>query len=471
MKAKQLIILSAIFTLLILGAFLKSCRESVHLPQEVYSDFSLSFPKESVSEIDLIKPGATQSESYAVKLVKESSLWRIKSLESARADESKIDEFVGKILELKGEIRGTDKSVFSDFKITDGEAFEVNVRDADGKNLAGFLVGLTVTDSQSIFIRKKGSDLVYVCPVNVLQFAGISGDLNSEHPSSEYWAAQDIGVFEASKVRGISIKRYPNQRETEAVSLIRPAGSDWEFQRSYGLFKADSQKVSDFLESFKTINARKIEHSKRRDFGFSSPVWVMTLETEGGAKMTYTAGAMERETQLYPIQISTEPIVYEIPQNAFQKIDQDDSAFFASGILDFSPPQVKQLTVKSAQKQMTFDLAAQKSEGLVNYLNDLKMLRVKRLIFDPAESGKVKNPGREWIKLDFHDGKSLILDTGETLPSGTDKSMDYAAIIRGTQPPFVISKDTHNQLFENLDRLIAPPKALPSPEKSSSEHP
>lgn len=458
MKPRQLLFLAAIFALLILIVVLRQLKQPPELATEEYAPLDLSFDEAQLGKIELYASKREGDES-PVSLVKDQTDWKIPTLWNARADSDKIEGFLTLIKSAKGEIRANDRSLFEDFGIRDEEAFHVKLSDQADHELLHLLIGTKKADYQTLFVRKKDSDHVYMTNANLYGQIGIYGDPDTNAPKSDYWASTQLAHYEDESVKEIEKIRFQDGREivTASVALaVDPYDStkkEWTFKRDGIPFPIDPEKIKQFLSSIKSWRAMEVLNPTSKDYGFATPVWRLSIGREGSEPIMLTAGPHDSEADAYPIQVSTEPVVYQLSKYYFENLDIDDSKFFRDDPLQVEPDHVEKLVVHAGKQEFSFEPKQKTWEALTNYLNDLKTFRVDRLIFDEKEKKLVKPRGKNWIEIQLEGKVPQILDVGE--PISKDSSM-YAAVIRDSDHPFAIDDSVFQKFFGNLDRLAEP---------------
>ncbi|OGX04160.1 MAG: hypothetical protein A3G87_08945 [Omnitrophica bacterium RIFCSPLOWO2_12_FULL_50_11] len=458
MKPKQLLFLSAIFALLVLAVVLRQLQRPPELTTEEYAPLDFSFDESRIGKIEIYKPKGADEETQ-VSLVKEETGWKISTLWNARADVDKVEQFLTQIKHAKGEIRAKDQSLFEDFGIRDDEALHVKLSDLSENELLHLLIGTKKADDRSLFIRKNDSEVVYVTNANLYGQMGVYGNPDTEPPKSDYWVSTQLAHYDTDSVKRIEKVRFEKGVEivTARVALtIDPYDStkrEWKFERSGLPFAIDPEKIKQFLESAKTWVAKDVVDSKAKDYGFSSPLWRLSIVQDGREPIILTAAPYDSEADAYPIQVSTEPVVFQLSKYYFENLDIDDSKFFRDNPLQVEPDQVEKLVIHTPKQEMSFEPKQKTWEGLTNYLNDLKTFRVDRMLFDAREKKKVGPEGENWIKIQLVGKAAQFLDVGELI---TKDTKTYAASIRGTDHPFAIDDSMFQKLFGNLDRLATP---------------
>lgn len=459
MKLKQILVLILILLLLIAGVVARQFQKpAADLATQEYVSLGLSFDTSKVEKIQLGK-GAVSSDpqrGLLVNIVKDASgkYWRIPDFSNATADQDKINEFLKQINEAKGELRGSDKALFADFKIGEDEAFRVELLDKDWKSLLTFFIGAKKA-GYDLFVRKDGSDAIYLTNANLLGAMGVYGDPEKEKSPMDYWASLRYAEgLEIEKVNTLEATRFKDGGAVVAANVVRQVNPEdsskkiWKYGRSEVPFAVDADKIQRFLSSLTQGQASKVLDPKAKDYGLASPSWKMKLGLEGGGEVTFTVSKQDPETKNYFLQTSAASAVFQLSEYYLRNMDIDDSKFFVDNSLDVNPDKVENLVIHTAEKELKFTPKQQKSDALTSYMTDLKTFSVARLLFDGLEQKKATP--RQWLEIQEEGKTPRILEVGEVL----SENKEYAARLRNnTAQPFAISEATVKKLFDNLDRL------------------
>lgn len=451
MKQKQLANLAVVFVVLALLVTLKNTRKPKELTTQEFASLNLSFDMELVASVDLFRPKEKDQEEY-VEMVREDKGWKIKSFLNARADSKKIGDFLKAVQSAQGEIRGKDKSLFKDFGIGEEDAYGIRLQDSKGKNILDLRLGLKKVGSGSFFIRKEGSDLVYLSEADLFGKMGIYGDPKEESLGHDYWAAKNVLDLKPEEVKALEVKR-PFKGEGTAAGVSRAPADlrSWKFHRTDLPFKIGPEKVINFIESFKTWGAQRIADPKEKDYGFDSPRWQLILTPVDGEPVTVTAVLPDPETKSVPIQVSSEPVVFLMAPYYAENMNADDGRFFEDNPLGVDAGKIQTLAVHADKKHFELHPKDKQWEGLTRYLEELKNFRPSKLIFDPEMKKKAKG-GRYWIQI-VKEGapEPLFLDFGDKI-----SDTEYVVSIRGNAYPFAAADAYFQQFFEDTARLEAP---------------
>ncbi len=326
MKSKQIVLLGIIFAVLVLGVCVKELQKPKELSVEEYAPLQFSFDTGVIEKI-LLSKAAEKS----IELVKENGQWRIPGLWNARADENAIQKFLAETRQAKGEVRSSDSSLLKDFGLGDDQALSVSLFEKSEKPAVRFFIGGERAEDGFVFLKFENSDMVYLAQADLLTPMKVYGSLNEKKLSAESWAALNPFPFEPSQVTGLELKRVEKGKENVTVALEAVKEGDkknWHSSKKDVPFKMASEKVEAFLFSLTNVQAAKVLDPKAS--GFDAPVWQMQLTLEGGREILVKAKPEENEGEgasHVMMQISTEPVLFQISKHYFETLDIEDKQF------------------------------------------------------------------------------------------------------------------------------------------------
>lgn len=324
MKTKQIWILLVILVILGIGTFLRQTQKPSELALEEFTPLNLSFDEAAVQKIVIERTWEKQEDVnpvQRVEIVKSGEGWKLPEFYDARVSAEKIKEFFRQTREAQGEQRARGKELLKDFGIEDRGSFRVLFYGADSKPLLDFFLGLK-TARASFFIRKAGSDSVYLTGTNFFAQMGIYGDPAKDNLFPEKWAAADFLKFDSAKVQSLEIKNLENRDEIK-LGLERVHGQ-WQFKKPGGI-KVSAQKVSEFIAGMASWSAEKVIAGDSKDF--SKPFWQMTVGLEGAQPKVFKAVKSGEKNDEIFIRIEGEKTAYQFPSYYFESLNSDDAAF------------------------------------------------------------------------------------------------------------------------------------------------
>lgn len=454
MKLKHLFILGLVLLGLGLAVVLKQQKKPAELSTQEYTPLNLTFDSSKVSKIEIGK-GKDQK---LVELVKESdNQWTIPSFFNAKADTDKITDLLKAIQEAKGELRAKEKSLFSDFEIGEEEAYRIALHDQKGNALFVFLLGIKRPQPGTVFIRRSDAEQVYLTDSDLFSRIGIYDDPAKETVKSDVWAQMILVNVQADLVDEILAKRFEKGREIITSYVRRQTDPNdlskktWSYERKDFAFSLDEGRIKQFIESFKSWPATKVLDPKARDYGFANPKWLMKLHLESGEEIVMTAGAEDPDTKGTFMQVSNEPIVFQLPSYYFKYMGIDDSKFFAENPLGIQTEKIDKVFIHTPSREVTLSPTEDKRDVVTNYLNNLKSFFISKLAFDPNSKIDLKSGQLHWVEIKMEGANTSRFIDVEGVALAEAK--EYLTQERGRPQLFVISETQFKKLFEDLESL------------------
>ncbi len=336
MKPKQIIILSVILGILVLGILLKSWIRSVGDSAGARQGDRVAlteFDPAKLERILISRPARTGgSQTPAVELTKENGVWKVKSLWGAQADPEKVEAFLERLRSMQGELRGSGKKLFADFGIQDAEAFSIKLFGTGNALLQDLRLGTKQAGEHAYFIRQATSEKVYFVEANIAELLGMATDFNEAIPASLFWADLSLFNFDPEKVSKITLYLLKGEertmimgleRETDPQSLLK---SPWKFLRKDMTSSLDPDKVLKFIARMKSIKAGEVVDPDAKGYGLEKPVWQLAV-TEAGKKTLLNAGPKDEKGGLYYVKRSGSPTVFGLQVSFFDDLNVDDTFF------------------------------------------------------------------------------------------------------------------------------------------------
>lgn len=333
MEKKQILILVLILGALTIGIVAKSWIQANDFTVQsgVTTEDAVLFQLDP-AKVERILIGKGPS-TPPIELFKEKDLWRVKSLWGVRADAGKVKNLLEKLQSAKGELRGTQKKLFSDFGIRDEEALSIIITDAGNKALLDLRVGIQQAGMQGCFLRKAGSEEVYLSEVNVPGLLGIYASLKEGLPLNDYWADVTLFNLQAEKVQKITVHFIKNgvKTMTAGVALVVDSKDTtkktWSFlQRPDKSSSLDPEKVTRFIATLNSIKAIGVADPNGKNYGLENPSLEVAV-TEGDEETVLSLGAKDEKANIYFVKLSNSTTVFTLTAYYFEDLGIDDTRF------------------------------------------------------------------------------------------------------------------------------------------------
>ncbi len=447
MKPKQVLILALLCVALIIGIILKQSHKVPELSTQEYAPLDLSFDSVKAAKLEILN-GKNEK---LVELAKIDSGWQVVNFNHARSDQQKIDQLFNSIRSTKGELRAKDKALFSDFGISDEQAYSVVVSDSAGAVLLNVKLG-TKRPGSAVFLRQTNSDVVYYVATDLFSQIGLNDDPAKTPPKSDYWVSVSIVNFQTDDVKHLEATRFENGQAIKTAQVSRQTDPNdlskktWQFERKDLPFPLDSEKIKTFLNSIKMFPALKPLDPKAQNYGFDKPVWSLKLVLEDGKEIILTAGSVNAENQARYVSVSTEPVAFELADYYFKTLDIDDSKFFVNNPLGIEPEKTTKLGLQAGPKKADIDVNGKPSDVVKSYLSNLQTISVGRLLWNEKEAKKLNGANVQTLTLQKDSGQAQTLKVGEIV---SEQPKEYAARLSSGTAPFTISQAVFEAIFQN----------------------
>ncbi len=449
MKPKQILVLALLFFALFVGIILKQNQKVPELSTEEYAPLDLSFDVSKAAKLEIFKG----KDEKLVDVAKTNAGWRVLNFHNARADQEKINDLFKAINAAKGEMRAKDKNLFADFGIADESAYRLVISNAANAALLSVKLGTKKPAYSAVFLRAGNSENVYYVATDLFSHLGVYDDPNKVAPKSDYWVSVKLVEFQAEEVNQIQNTRFENGHDLVTAHAVRKTDSNdltkkkWQFELANSPFPIEGEKVKQFLNSVKTWQALKASDPKAQDYGFDKPIVSFKLGFEDGKEILIQAGAENPTNKARYIWVSSEPVVFELPDYYFKNLNIDDSKFFIENPLGVDPQKTTKLIVNLGSKKLDISVKEKVSDALTNYLTKLKTFSVARLLFQEADIKKLSSSGAaKSLAIYKENGEALTLEVGAMVG---DQPKEYAARVSNKGNAFAISEAIYRFLFEN----------------------
>ncbi len=151
----------------------------------------------ATSDIRGFKCYLSGKEEEAVHVAREDEGWVVRSKFNAPAQESKVQELLDPLADLKGELRSSSDEVLEDYRIADDSAVHLVLFDAEGQEIKHLLLGKRGPAWNETFVRLSGSSDVYLVGENLRNPFGMHSEETTQAPESKTWC--DLTLMKLSK--------------------------------------------------------------------------------------------------------------------------------------------------------------------------------------------------------------------------------------------------------------------------------
>lgn len=286
--------------------------------------------KSTLDRVELFSGSAPEDK---VVLQKKGEEWLITSLHNAPADKNAVDDFISKILAMKGEPRATadNDEKLANFALKDDEAFHVQAWLASGGNPALELLFGKAADYRTVFVRKAGESKVFVESNNLRREAGAGETGEDLRPKSNKWLKAQIFDVDADNAAKVTLK-YPDkelvfdrkelEKESETQEADPEMQYEWVLATDPDAKDFKSTEVKTILTKFSTITATDVAGPDDKDTcGFNPPAFTATISFADGSEKVFYGGRNAAEDKYYLQQAGQEPeLMYQVAKYNFEQV-------------------------------------------------------------------------------------------------------------------------------------------------------
>lgn len=381
----MLIILIGVLVVLSLIVILRQVKEPERPTLVEQAGFEKLIPdtlkKENIVKLELY---AGAKPDQKVVLEKDGDKWRVTTHFNSPAKKETVEEYLDKILKLRGEFRAevaTDDAL-SDYNLKDDQAFYVSVfTSKEGEPALKLLVGKS-PDFRLTFVRKAGERKIYDGGVNLRSEAGVYGDEVDKTPGPDKWLDKDIVRVEKDKITKLAYimpdKKFTFERREKEVPVeqneSKKEGEEATSEgSSEGEKKAQTKKeyewvlaeggaserfkdsgLQNLLGRFNPLTATSIvDPAKKADWGLESPEFKLTISREGDSDIVIEGGRPDTSKGGYiRVATSQEDIVYELSKYMFEQIFPKGQDLFDLPSLNLDKEKIKQVEINLPESKV-----------------------------------------------------------------------------------------------------------------------
>jgi hypothetical protein len=481
MNMKKLLPLVGVLAILvILVAIKKGATPEPKLVDQV--KLSALVPGDTTSgDIARLELYTGESPDEKLTLAMEGDAWRLTSHFDAPVSDEKIDGFLKKLGNMKGEYRATTESDddLVAYDLTDAKAFHVTGYTKDGTEPAFHILAGKSADYRTVFVRQAGESDVMVEQVNLRQEAGIYGE-STDPPKPDSWFDKEIINVVGDAVTKIELETPHNKlafektanepepapetptegdSEGDAASTPPPAPEityTWTLASGGYDDKLKESGVLNILTSLDPLNASAlVDPAKKAEWGLDEPTFRCTLHLNTQDAPIVIEGSRVSPEDAYVRVASTErEVIYQLSKYDFERIFPNGTNFFTLPAIEVDAATVNRVEVSQpgggyvlTKTDDTWSVATPLASLPVQ---DDKVSVVAETVatWEPADYADASVPsGLESalrrVTISTADGQSKSLIVGSETPA----AVGSFARIDGSTKPFVISSDDAAKIF------------------------
>lgn len=284
MKQKYVMPLAAVFVILLALVVLKQMtKPKLNITDQVKLTTLVpeGLNKADIAKLELYSGGKADSKVTLQRSDADPNIWWITSHFNAPADKDKIEGFIEKALNLKGEVRekAAGDATLTAYNLKDDSAFHVKgYKKGDDKPSIDVLVGKAPAMEQ-VLMRAADSTDVYLLDTNLKREAAVYQDDPATAPTHETWLKKEVVNIAKDTISKIVVstpdKRLVVAKEKKEVPV------------------EESAKPADGSSDSATKDTEKKEEGEKKDEKPKTKTEVKWVLAEGGAGLEVKQSGIE----------------------------------------------------------------------------------------------------------------------------------------------------------------------------------
>lgn len=284
-------------------------------------------------EADVVYGITARKQGEALELSRTGDGWVLSSRHDAPANENKVATLLGNLESAEGEFRSASAAALGDYALADTSALHLELRGEGGDILLHLLLGKRSGGGN--FVRRDGSDEVYLASHNFLGDFGIWGDEISA-PRPQTW--MDLAVFSAPRdsVRAVTIEGPEVQLAMEkefaapdtSAAAAAPREYEWRVTRPDD-FLAVKTRADGIVGSLASMRMSDVVSGGEVDpaWGLGEDAALVRVLLASGDEVVLEFGApLEGDENARYFRVRGEPLVWKAPgylyNNIFKPVDE-----------------------------------------------------------------------------------------------------------------------------------------------------
>lgn len=377
MKVKTLIPFIVILAILVGIVLWQKVSEKPNEPIATQIGLETLVP-EGLQETDIKKLEMYSGEAPEEKVVleRDGDAWRITSLYNAPGNAETIDDFLEKLLGLKGEPRakGDTEERLADFALTDKEAFHIQAYTADAETPAMHILFGEAADFRTVFLRKADDSRVFVEATNLRREAGVSDSGEGTTPKQEKWLQTKLLEVADANITKLAVS-YPDKDLTltreEVVKESEPKADEGEGENAtpvepevtYNWVLSDGgyndqikeSEVKTLLTRFNNLTVTNVaDPARKTELGFDTPNFRITISQKDGEDVVLLGGFDKPGGDTFIQRVGAEPeLIYQISKFNFEQVFLQGSKLFTLPEWQEDKDALRTITVSGPQDSYT----------------------------------------------------------------------------------------------------------------------
>ncbi len=326
-----------------LGALYFYLQQPEKIDQEqLYTQVVPQFDKDTIVEISAHIPAKEGEKGHPLHLVRKEGRWLVQRWDKekpywAPAKEEKFGRLLAALRGLAGEKRASGKDLFATFALDKDQAMRVELKKSGGGKIA-LEIGKRGPRWNSSFVKRPGSDDIYICSQNLLSLFEIWSEKPAGSLSARPWTEKTIVAEGPGEVEGVSYtrgtlewslvaKKDEEQEDREkARSEEKEEGSkplQYVFNYNGEAGSRTEEEARKILQGFLPLHGNDVVNpSRASDYGLGpgQQSGRLTIHMKGKGVKILHVGLMDEKAQKGWIEDGRGNI-YEVGVNVIKKIE------------------------------------------------------------------------------------------------------------------------------------------------------
>jgi hypothetical protein len=474
MKGRQLLILGTVLVVLVIIGLVARFAGSKTTAVSGEDVLIEKFEPDKVAAMEFYH-GANPAKKVLLK--KKDSKWVVPSRYDAPADAKRIDEVLGDLQGLGGEIRARESSLFDQFEITQEQAVHLLLTAADGSKLVHLLIGKSGPDWGSTFARNAGANTVFIVDVPLLSRLGIDRPASGQLSGIDDMRWVDLTILPEFKWEDVtaldlrsprtelSFERVESEKKEEKAEAKQGTPS-WKVTTAGIDYTANDKGVKTLLQGLATRRADDIaDPAKEDECGFEQAGYVATLTLDDKSSKRILVGReIEKEgRKQYYLRVEGDRLTYVVASYIVDRLFEHAGKLLVMKVLDIPESEVKSIALQAPETRIVIereqggkwriaepDLDFQEREGAAKRLADKLRMFEPDDLFNRGDNAFTQDA--EYVMtLELKDGKSRTIELSSEVEG---MNGDRYARVDGVGHVFGVSRNAFGQLCPGVARLL-----------------
>lgn len=444
MKSKHIIILAVLLVILLGAVYIKRVLVKPEIEMSEYKSLEIFLEPAQVFAIEIKKA----KDGGNIRLEKkDDGEWHIPSHWKMKANREAIEKFIKDISELEGELRSSTEQLFSDYGLSDEEAFSITLFGKEGDIMEQLVIGTERPDVNTTFLRIKDSKDVYLVDKDIFELIGIYSQPEDAELKADKWIDLSVGDLDIGEIESLKITKFKDDEKIVTVDIKKELDKEKNLKQwvasGGALFDLDAEKIKNYFRRINNLSPYKAMNPKGEGYGFEVPFLSIILKCkEEPIELVFGAKTDENKKDRY---LKTwEGYVYAASESWINHMDINISTFFVDNPLRIDKDKLKALIITSGEKTITLDKKL--IEQNTDYINGLKEFSIEAMLFEKKYAKGLNPPINYSLKIE-QEGQDMILDVEK------EEENRFIAKLQERPGVFTISKNTFQKIFEELNKL------------------